>query len=82
MSYEHKPGQGSIFKNENKTEPNHADYQGVAITPDGVECWVNLWVKRPEGKKPFFAMRLKPKEPKPVEPEAIEAEVVQGDLPF
>ena len=84
MSYEPKPGQGSIFKNDKKEQEKHPDYKGSLVTPDGQECWVAMWVKRPEGKAPFFSVSLQLKEVKPAEPAPIvhEAVVVKDDLPF
>lgn len=60
--YVQKPGQGSIFKNDKKESDNHPDYKGSLTTPDGVECWVSMWVKRPEGKQPFFSVSVQPKQ--------------------
>ena len=62
MSYEMKPGQGSIFKNDKKTDEKHPDYKGSIMTPDGTECWISLWVKRIEGKAPFFSVSVQAKE--------------------
>ena len=65
MAYEQKPGQGSLFKNDKKTEDKHPDYKGSLMTPDGVECWVSAWVKRPEGRDPFMSMSIQVKETTP-----------------
>ena len=83
MSYEMKPGQGSIFKNDKKTTEQHPDYKGSIMTPDGVECWVSMWVKRPEGKTPFFSVSIQAKETKPdaVQSPALPVEA-KDDLPF
>lgn len=74
MAYEQKPGQGSIFKNDKKTEDKHPDYRGSLTTPAGEECWVSVWVKRPEGKAPFFSLSIQPKE-------NVQAPVVNPELP-
>lgn len=82
MAYELKPGQGSIFKNDKKTEEKHPDYKGTIMTPDGVECWVSMWVKRPDGKTPFFSVSVQKKEQQASSPvDATPAEPVD-DLPF
>lgn len=58
MAYELKPGQGSIFKNDKKTQDNHPEYRGTIKTPDGKEWEVSLWVK--EGQKgKFFSANFK-----------------------
>ena len=88
MAYEQKPGQGSIFKNDKKEQPNHPDYKGTMVTPDGVECWVSVWVKRPEGKQPFMSLSVQPKEtqsqaPAPIRKAEVQTAVVIDDgLPF
>lgn len=59
MAYEHKPGSGSIFKNEHKTSENHPEYRGSVITPDGKKWDVSLWVKKSQGGKSYFSVALK-----------------------
>jgi len=62
MAYEMKPGQGSIFRNEKKTTDTHPDYKGSAMLPDGTECWISGWIKRPDGKTPFISLSIQAKE--------------------
>jgi hypothetical protein len=64
MAYEPKPGQGSMFKNEKKESDNHPDYKGDIMLPDGTMAWLDAWVKKPEGKKPFMSVSLKVKQPR------------------
>lgn len=64
MAYEHKPGSGSMFKNDKKTSDSHPDYKGDGMAPDGTMIWLDAWIKRPEGKKPFLSVSMKPKEAK------------------
>ena len=83
MAYEQKPGQFSLFKNEKKVTDNHPDYNGSGIDLSGKECWISAWVKRPEGKKPFFSISIQPKdEQQPEKVETVKAEPVFTDLPF
>lgn len=82
MAYELKPGQGSIFKNDKKTEDKHPDYKGSLMTPDGVECWVSVWVKRPEGKQPFFSLSIQEKEPQLPTSTPVAQTDPANDLPF
>lgn len=52
---------GTLFKNDRKEQPNHADYKGSAMI-DGVEYWMNAWIK--EGKesgKKFMSFSFQPK---------------------
>jgi len=85
MPYEAKPGDFSLFKNDKKQPgDNKPDYNGSGIAPDGTECWISAWVKRPEGKKPFFSIRIEPKQPKamPEPADYVPAPEPAGDLPF
>ena len=41
--YQNKPGQGSVFKNDNKTETWHADWRGKILMPDGTEHYLDVY---------------------------------------
>ncbi len=83
MAYEPKPGGFSLFKNEKKQEgDNRPDYNGSGLNLDGTECWISAWVKRPEGKKPFFSISIQPKQEQTAQPETVKAEPVGDDMPF
>lgn len=60
MAYEQRDNQGSLFKNDKKAEPNHADYTG-SIMVGGVEYWLNGWVKETKDGKKYFSLSTKPK---------------------
>jgi hypothetical protein len=53
---------GVLFKNLKKEAETHADYQGN-ITIDGVDYWLNAWLKTSQktGDK-FMSLTVKPKE--------------------
>lgn len=62
MTYELKPGQGSLFQNDRKQSDNHPDYTG-SFNVDGVEYWLNGWKKQGKnGGKPFLSLSFKKKE--------------------
>jgi uncharacterized protein (DUF736 family) len=82
MAYEQKPGDFTLFRNEKKQEGDkRPDYNGSGIDLSGQDCWISAWVKRSEGKKPFFSVRIEAKEAKAA-PIAVKAEVIGDDLPF
>lgn len=88
MSYEQKPGQGSVFKNDRKESENHPDYKGDATCPCcKSKVWLDMWVKKPEGKKPFMSVSMKAKDaakvPAPAAKEAPKpAADFDDDIPF
>lgn len=52
MAFEHKPGSGSIFKNDRKETSNQPDYTGSMKGLDGEMYWISAWIK--DGKKGKF----------------------------
>ena len=50
MAYEMKPGQGSAFPNDKKTEDWHADFRGKVMLPDGKTHWLDINPKNSNGK--------------------------------
>lgn len=87
MAYEHKPGSGSMFKNDKKTSDSHPDYKGDGMAPDGTMVWLDAWIKKPEGKKPFLSVSIKPKQsaPQQAQPQqkpAIRATDFDDTTPF
>jgi len=45
MAYEMRPGQGSLFKNEQKTGDKHPNLKGKIMLPNGEVRWVSAWTK-------------------------------------
>ncbi len=86
MAYEQKPGTGSIFKNERKTEEWHGDYRGEFCDLDGQLFYVDAWRRKPEDNPsgPALRFRVKPKQPRPQQsaPEATEAADLDDAIPF
>ena len=72
-------GTYTVFKNERKHKDTYPDYVGKGVDLHGTECWVSIWVKTPNGKKPFMYISTKEKE----EPTKEVKETKQEDnLPF
>ena len=80
MSYEHKIGNGSLFKNTNKTNENQPDYSGSIKLQDGKDQQIAAWIK--EGTKgKFFSLKLSDLYVKP-ESNSVETSQNSDDLPF
>ena len=55
---------GSVFKNDRKREgKKDADYTG-SINVDGVEYWINGWLKKSDDKPSWLSLSVSPKEKK------------------
>jgi len=78
MSYEHKNGNGSLFKNTNKTSENQPDYSGSIKLQDDTNQQIAAWVKDGEKGK-FFSIKLS--DPY-VKPETAQVAETSDDLPF
>jgi hypothetical protein len=64
MAYEMRENSGSVFKNDRKREgKKDADYTG-SINVDGVEYWINGWLKKSDDKPSWLSLSVSPKEKK------------------
>lgn len=61
MTYENKPGNGALFKNDRKEKDTHPDYKGDVKLPDGTDCWIAAWLKDGKNGK-FLSLSIQPKE--------------------
>ena len=86
----HNNGNGSLFKNENKTpDNNQPEYNGSITLPDGTQQQIAAWVKEyvKDGVKgKYLSLKLSDPYVKPEEKEEAVAEVKEEkkdvDLPF
>lgn len=85
--YEHKPGTGSLFRNDKKQD-KQPDYTGVYVTDGGVTLRLAAWVKDGKSGK-FLSLKTSPMEaPKksapPVQdqPRGFEPNTTSDELPF
>jgi hypothetical protein len=46
MAYEMRPGSGSLFKNDKKTEERHPNLKGKVMLPNGEVRWLSAWTKK------------------------------------
>ena len=70
---------GTLFKREDKKKDTWSDYNGKC-TIDGVEYYMDAWIKRPEGKKPFMSFSFKPVNQ--TQQRVRQEEPVQDDFPL
>lgn len=63
MAYELRDGQGTLFKNDNRTADNHPNARGEAMI-GGVVYEVAAWTKDGRNGK-FQSLSFKPKEARP-----------------
>lgn len=86
MSYEHKPGTFTLFRNDKRGNDKRPDYRGTGKDMDGNDIEVAAW-ERKGGRGPFLSCTIKPKEQqqKPAKPEGkpfAEGAEDLDDLPF
>lgn len=56
---ERRDNSGVLFKNDRKEQDTHADYRG-SITINGMEYWLDAWIKQ-GAKGKFMSLSAKPK---------------------
>lgn len=86
MAYETRPGNGALFKNDNKEKETHPDYKGD-ININGTNYWLSAWLKSTRDGKKYMSLSAKPKESResdhrtpPVA--AVAPEPFDDDIPF
>ena len=58
MAYEMKPGQGSAFKNDKKTEDWHPPYKGKVMLPDGSVHWLDVSPKKTQAGDTWVSIKI------------------------
>ncbi len=58
MAYEMKPGQGSAFKNDKKTEDWHPPFKGKVMLPDGSTHWLDITPKKTKAGDTWVAIKI------------------------
>jgi hypothetical protein len=87
MAYEHKPGDGSIFRNSRK-DPNskQPDYDGSFIDPVTKEKRrIALWIRDSSNGTKFFSVKVQTDErnnKQQEKPSATRTDTDDSDLPF
>ena len=57
-NYEMRPGQGSAFKNDKKTEDWHPAYKGKVMLPDGSLHWLDITPKKTKAGDTWIAVKV------------------------
>lgn len=58
MAYEMKPGQGSAFKNDKKTEDWHPPFKGKVMLPDGSLHWLDVSPKKTQAGDTWVSIKI------------------------
>jgi hypothetical protein len=61
MAYEPRDLTGSVFVNTKKDRENQPDRTG-SCTIDGVEYWINGWMKKDKNGQPWMSLAFKRKD--------------------
>lgn len=56
--YEYKPGNGSAFKNDKKTEDWHGDLTGKIMLPDGKLHYLNIYNAAKKSGEAYFKVSI------------------------
>ena len=81
--YEHKAGNGSIFKNQYKENENQPDYRGSIKLQDGSDKELAAWVKQDKNGNSFLSLSISDPYKKETEtPASTQSNAKVDDLPF
>jgi hypothetical protein len=79
MAYDNT-NSGALFKNDDKQGDKSPDYKGT-LNVDGVEFWLNAWIKTSKKGTKFMSLSAKPKAEK-VERSRSVREELNDEIPF
>jgi len=81
-NYEHKAGNGSIFKNQYKEKETQPDYKGSIKLQDGADKELAAWVKQDKNGDSFLSITIS--DPYVKENVSVQSSPKDqgGDLPF
>jgi hypothetical protein len=58
MAYEMRAGQGSLFKNDKKTEERQPNLKGRVMLPNGEVRWISAWSKKTSAGEPWISVSI------------------------
>jgi len=81
--YEHKAGNGSIFKNQYKEKDGQPDYRGSIKLQDGSDKELAAWVKQDKNGNSFLSLSISDPYVKQEAPQVTSGDSPKVDsLPF
>ena len=57
-AYQMRAGQGSLFKNKDKTTDKHPNLKGRVMLPNGEIRWVSAWTKTTEAGEKWMSLSV------------------------
>lgn len=86
-TFEHKPGRGSLWKNDKREKDTQPQYKGTVKDPDGREMWISAWVEEAKSGQKYFSLSVQYKDE--VDNAGIasaraaaEPDLIEDDIPF
>jgi hypothetical protein len=58
MAYEMRPGGGSLFKNDKRTEERQPNLKGRVMLPNGEVRWVSAWTKKTAAGESWISLNI------------------------
>ena len=81
--FQHKPGSGSLFKNDHKEKENQPDYKGRGILENGEEFEIAAWLRDSANGQKFMSLKIGKPQPKKDTPAPDNVKAVKSDdIPF
>jgi hypothetical protein len=81
MTYEHKPGTFSLFKNDKQGNDKRPDYKGDGVDIDGTPVRVSAWLRDGKNGK-YMSCKIEPKEARQEPAKPAQDDGLDSDLPF
>lgn len=72
---------GALFKNDRKEKETQPDYTGQALI-NGVDYWMDAWMKEAESGRKYMSFSFKPKEAKQAEKPKTHSEMKKRAATF
>jgi hypothetical protein len=57
-SFQRKPNTGNLFKNVDKKQPQHSDYNGT-LDVEGKQYWIDAWIRESKAGTKYLAVTVK-----------------------